>query len=428
MTTLIHRDDARRMLYGVATLVGAVVVGAVGAIVQTGGTLPGKDYTFVAADFSDVGVLKAGKEVKQGGVRIGQVSAIDYVDGHARVTLRLDGNREVYKDATATVANISALGKKYVAFYPGTQDSGELGSAVLPEAQTSSYGSLEDVFSALDAPTRRHLQASLKQLGPGLAGHGADVQALLKAAPTLLDDVRKVTDAVASPEADVPGLVSSADTLVSRFRGREDQLAALMRNADKTMAGLGVDHGQPLNDTLAALPGALDEARAALDVLEKPVTDARVAVHDLRPGAAALGRSTPQLRAFLVDARTPLDQVPAVSGQAAPVLEDLTGTIADARPLVAQLQPAVESLRSLLNAFAPYAGDAGRFFSQHDLLSGTLQGTDDKHYFAALLTGPGAFSLAGVPDPLYRREVYPIPGTAWNHATVTDTRTSGGGR
>jgi len=428
MTTPIHRDEARKIVYGVGTVAGAVVVGLVGAVVQTGGALPGKPYTYVSADFTDVGVLKAGKDVKEGGVRVGQVSAIAYVDGHARVTLRLDGSHPVYKDATATVANVSALGKKYVAFYPGTQKAGELGDGVLPESQTSNYGALEDVFSTFDAPTRQHLQASLGELGPGLAGHGDDVQTLLAAAPALLDNVKQVTDAASGPGSDLPGLVRSANTLVSRFQGREQQLAALMRNADRTMAGLGVDHGAPLNATISALPGALDQAKSALDVLEKPVTDARVAVRELRPGTTALGRSTPQLRAFLRDAVTPLDQVPAVDSLAAPVLQDLTGTIADARPLVSQLVPAIESLRTLLDAFAPYAGDAGRFFSQHDLLSGTLQGTDDKHYFAALLTAPGAFSLAGVPDPLYRREVYPIPGTAWNHSTVTDIRSSGGNK
>jgi len=421
MTMPVHRDEARRFMFGIGTLALLVLVAIVGGIVQTGGALPGKKYTYVTATFSDVGILKSGKEVRTSGVRVGTVSEIEYDDGNAVVTLRLDGDRDVYADATAFVGNVSALGKKYVDLDPGTADAGELSEDGIPLAQTTPSSSVEDILGAFDPATRRQLKTALQELSTGLAGHGQDLNVVLARSPELLADVEAVTGALTGPEADLPGTLDSAAELVSRFRGREDQISALMHNSALTMDALSVDAGAPLRQTVEALPPLLDHARGALDALHPPLADARVAVHDLRPGGEALGRSSGALRDFLRNSVDPLQRVPGVAEQAEPVVVDLTATLADARPLVPRVRDGVRSLAELLFPAAPYAGDIGRFFSQHDLLSGTL-GSDDKHYFAAMLTGVGLFSVNGLPDPLYGQESYPVPGTAWNHSTYTDVR------
>jgi len=421
MAAPVHRDDARRFLFGIGTIAVLLVVGVIGGIVQTGGALPGKRYTYVQASFEDIGILKTGKEVRTGGVRVGTVSEIEYVDGHALVTLRLDGDRDVYADATAFVGNVSALGKKYVDLDPGTPNAGDIGADGIPIEQTTPATSVEDVLADLDRPTLARLKSALNQLSGGLIGHGDDLHVVLARAPELLDDIKVVTRALGGPSADLPGTLASADQLLSRFRGREEQISGLLGNAEQTMEALAVDQGVPLSDALGELPTTLRNAHSALDALHGPLADARVAVHTLRPGGQALGRSSSSLRALLRDAVGPLEKVPGVAEQAEPAVVDLTDTLADARPLIGPVRGAVASLSELLFDVAPYANDVGRFFSQHDLLSGTL-GSDDQHYFAAMLTGPGLFSVNGLPDPLYGQEAYPVPGTAWNHSTITDVR------
>lgn len=416
----VHRDVARKVVVGVCMLLALAVVGWVGGIVQTGGALPGKRYTEVRARFDDVGILKTGKEVKQDGLRVGTVSRIEYVDGVAEVTLRLDGKVDVYNDATAYVGNTSALGKKYVGFDPGTAASGELGDQVIALDATKSSTSLEDALSGLDPKTRKALRSAVGALGVGTAGHSQDLNAVLAASPGLLADLETVMEAAGSDRADLAALLVDADQLVNRFNGRTDEIAGLVRNADRTVQALGVDDGKPLEEAIAKLPSTLRSADTALDDLYRPLGDAEVALRKLQPGARALGDATPDLRAFLRDSPATLDKVPGVADDATPALEALDETLADARPLLDPAKSSVDSLARLLYRFAPYSGDAARFFSQHDLLSGTLEGDDSKHYFAAQLTGVGLFSVNGLPDPLYRSEAYPCPGAAWNHATVTD--------
>ncbi|KRB80387.1 hypothetical protein ASE01_02620 [Nocardioides sp. Root190] len=416
----VHRDVAKKVVVGVVMIVALVLVGWVGGIVQTGGALPGRSYTYVTAQFDDVGILKTGKDVKQDGLRVGTVSKIEYVDGLAQVTMRIDGKVDVYKDATAFVGNTSALGKKYVGFDPGTPDAGDLGEEILAVESTRGSTSLEDVLSALDPKTRASLQKAIGSLAVGTAGHSEDLNAVLAAAPELLTDLETVMEAAGSDQADIASLLISADELVNRFNGRAGEIEKLVENVDRTVQALGVDDGKPLEDTVAQLPETLRTVETALDDLYEPLGDAEVALRDLEPGARALGAATPDLRAFLRDSPVPLDKVPGVADDAVPAVSSLTETLDDARPLLDPLKSSVDSLAKLLYRFAPYAGDAERFFSQHDLLSGILDGDDSKHYFAAQLTGVGLFSVNGLPDPLYRSEFYPCPGTAWTHATATD--------
>lgn len=416
----VHRDVARNVVVGMAMLLALVVVGWVGGIVQTGGALPGRSYTNVKARFDNVGILKTGKDVKQDGLRIGTVSRIDYVDGIAEVTLRLDGEVDVYRDATAFVGNTSALGKKYVGFDPGTKEAGELGDQPLALEATENSTSLEDVLSALDPKTRASLQRAVNSLAVGTTGHSEDLNAVLAASPHLLKDLETVMEAAGSEQADITGLLISADRLVNRFNGRADEIEGLVENADRTVQALGVDDGQPLEEAIAKLPSALDSADQALDDLYVPLGDAEVALARLRPGAEALGAATPDLRAVLREAPGPLDKVPGVAKVATPALSSLDDTLVDARPLLGPLKSSVDSLEHLLYRFVPYTNDAARFFAQNDLLSGILDGDPNQHYFAAQLTGVGLFSVAGIPDPLYRSEPYPCPGTSYNHATITD--------
>jgi phospholipid/cholesterol/gamma-HCH transport system substrate-binding protein len=109
--------------------------------------------------------------------------------------------------------------------------------------------------------------------------------------------------------------------------------------------------------------------------------------------------------------------VPDVSAVADPAVKNLVQPLRDAQPLVPQVGAALSDAQTLLFGLSPYAADAGMFFSHHDLLSGTLG--PGKHYFAAMLTAAGLWSVNGLPDPTWVSEPYPDPGTSQNTSTVT---------
>ncbi len=408
----VHRNDARRFGVGAVTLAVLGVAAVIGMMMQLGGALPGRSHTYVEAAFDDVGALKTQQPVTRNGIRIGQVDSIDYRDGTAIVTMRLDGDYAVYGDAHARVGNKSALGRMYVDLDPGDPSTGLLGDDSIPTSQTSDSAALDEALSVFDEQTRNALGSSMRELGGGLAGHSGDLRDAVRASPELLDNLGDISDALSSTEADLPSLLVTANQLAQRFDGRHKELSALLRQMDDTFRAINVDDTQPLADMVDAMPATLRQARQGLKSLNRPLADVHATMATIRPGGEALGSATEDLRGLLREAIGPLDKLPGVSERAVPAVRELRHTMADARPLARRLSRMVAESSVFLHGLSPYAVDIGCYFGSHDLLSGQI--APDKHYFSSQLA-PGGFFSASAPDPAANTNPYPEPGGgAWD--------------
>lgn len=409
MSTRVHRDDVRRVLIGLATIVVGSVVAYIGVTVQGGGELPFKSYTTVTAQFSDLGTLKPAQKVTQHGIRIGQITDIELVGDHAEVTMRLEGDRTIYQDATARVGNESALGKKYIDLDPGTKGSGELGDAVIPLERTQPATSLDDVFAPFEEDARRGLQTGLRELGGGFAGRSGDLQDVVGRAPELLADGEVVLEALTDPQTDVDDLLVTSNSLVSQFDGQSERLGALLEETSMTLGAINVDRTEPLRETLDRLPAVLTTARKGLSALNGPLAETATAVRHLRPGVERLVVATPDLRGFLTESPPVARTVKRFTDEAPPALEALVPAIRDLRPVVTRLQRTFALTDPLLRTLAPYAPDMGGMVANHDLLSGHF--APDQHYFSAQVAFPGIYNVS-LPDPMANVDPYRGPGQA----------------
>jgi phospholipid/cholesterol/gamma-HCH transport system substrate-binding protein len=94
----------------------------------------GASYT-VAAQFANIGQLKARAPVKIAGVRVGSVASIDLVPGHEEATVKLSIDKryqDIPEDSVATVFTSGLLGDQYIGIKFGTSkktlaDGGTLG-------------------------------------------------------------------------------------------------------------------------------------------------------------------------------------------------------------------------------------------------------------------------------------------------------------
>lgn len=397
--------------------------------------LPGAQRTIVSATFTDTGGLRPGDDVRIARVRAGQVEAVALRDGKPIVTLALDGERAIYRDANASIESRSGLGQKIVNIDPGTPPAGALGKDnVIPESQTQGAQNLADLLAVFDEPTRDSLATTLQQTGSGMGGHGPDLQALVRTAPTTLPNLATVSHALtADGGRDLTELLRVADRLTSRFQQRQDQLAALTGELGTTIGAIGTDNGTPLRDTLDRAPDTLRVARTALADLRRPLTDLNKAMIDLRPGAGGLGDATPDLRGVLREAVPPLDQIPPVSRQAEPALKDLTNTLSDARPFAPRAARAVSSASPLLSTLAPYAPEIGLFFDNwaSALSIGQAGKGDPNNRHLRVLLMPHTESVDGQPglrDPFVARNPYPAPGEAEADSTGSLPSPTGGHR
>ncbi|WP_241251445.1 MlaD family protein [Candidatus Protofrankia californiensis] len=417
MATPEARKNSRSVGAGLIVLVLVGVGLYIASTAQTG--LPLARTTTVKASIDDINTLSVNDDVRQRSKRIGRVSAIDFVDGKALVTMKLDGDRQIYKDARAAVWDTSALAQKFVELDPGTSDTGKLEDKVIPATQTTGSSDLQQLLSVLDPETRAQASSTIREIAGGVAGHSQDIHDFLGVSPDLLNDLGTTAEVLASDQLDLPALLRSADQLVSRFNGREEQISALVKQTDSTLRGITVDQGKPLEATLSKAPATLQEVRSALHSLDTPLADLQVAMTNLEPGAASLGQSTPDLRGVLREAVPVLGKVPGVAEHAEPAVEDLRQTFADARPLAPKVTDALGYLATPLGVLAPYGPEIGQFFVRgHSFVS---EGPAPGIRFARLSANVGVGSVTGglYGSDNFPRNDYPEPGEATRDRATT---------
>ncbi|GAB4009128.1 hypothetical protein GCM10028772_24930 [Nocardioides ultimimeridianus] len=391
-------------------MLAAFSIAKVGTTVQGGGAVPLKSYTVLSAAFDDVGTLKPQQNVKEDGVRIGQVTGIEYRDGKAHVTMRLEGDVKVYRDAELSVGNESALGRKFVSLDPGTPTSGALDGGEIPATHTRSAVDLNDALAAFPPSARKGLSTTLRNVGIGVDGGGQNLQDGLGVAPNALDDAQKILRAVNSPDANLSGLLATADQLVGQLRGHEAELGALVKDTGTTLAAVNTEDTQALRRTLLAAPSTLRTVNRGLTRIRPALDKTAHAVKVLRPGVHDLVRAMPDLRGFLREAPPVARTVVGFSREGVPAVDALTPAVTDAQYAVHHLGESLGFTDPILSVLAPYAPDAGHLFSLNTLLSGHF--TPWKHYFSAELVFPGLYNFSA-PDPLAKVDPYPGPGGAF---------------
>jgi phospholipid/cholesterol/gamma-HCH transport system substrate-binding protein len=392
-----------------------VVVALIGLLfltfkAQTG--MPFAKTTKVTAVVDNVHSLRTNDAVRQNSKRIGRVSKLEYEDGKAIVTMSLDGTVEVYKNAHAAVWDLSALATKFVELDPGTPDAGGLDASAIPSTQTDDSADLYQVLDVLDPKTRAGATSTLREVGGGASGHGADLAAFLGRAPDILGDLGDVSQSLAAPEADLPALLDQTDQLASRFSGRESEIDALVTQTDSTLKAIAIEDGRPLQETIERLPETLTTTKRSMDSLRDPLTQTGAAMTALEPGARSLSASEKDLRGFLRDAVPVAAKVPGVAKKAKPAVSDLTRTMSDARPLAPKLRQTIGDLMTPLSVLAPYSTDMSQLFERG--ASFVSQGPNPGTRYARLGLTPGANTVTGglFGSSNLPQNEYPRPGEA----------------
>jgi phospholipid/cholesterol/gamma-HCH transport system substrate-binding protein len=112
----------RDLAVGIFVLLGLGVIAYLS--LQIGGlSLRDPGGLVLFATFDDIGGLSPRSSVRIGGVRVGQVEAIDLdADLRARVTLNLARDLELSVDSAAAIRTSGLLGDQFIALEPGAED------------------------------------------------------------------------------------------------------------------------------------------------------------------------------------------------------------------------------------------------------------------------------------------------------------------
>src|SRR3954447_18917945 len=280
--------------------------------VTFGGPTPFKarQYHFTAK-VEEATTLAKQADVRIGGVTVGKVENLSLPPtGNAtEVDMEIDDQfAPIPKDTRAILRQKTLLGETYIELTPGDPSSGELpDGGALPPMQVQESTQIDEIFSALDKPTRRNFQIWMQQSALGINGRGQDLNDAFGNIGPISSDATSVLRILNSQQSDLKGLIRDTGTVFDALSARDGQLADAITQSNTTFKAIA-SRDQALTETIQIFPTFNEETRLTLNRLAKFAVDTRPLVNDLKPVAddltptfIAIKRLSPSLQALFVN-------------------------------------------------------------------------------------------------------------------------------
>jgi virulence factor Mce-like protein len=292
------------------TLVGAVtvlvVVVAVFLSYQANQGLPFVPTYKVSAEIPSAQSLVRGNEVRIGGQRVGQITAItpETIDDApcpgdperecttqiAKVDMELVQDLDpLPDDSTLTVRARSALGLKYLELHRGSSDEGFEQGATIPVTQSTPEPiEIDQVFNTFDDPTRAAIQSNLVEFGNALAGRGQNLNAAIGDLRPLVERLEPVMRNLAAPDTGLSRFVSALSAAAAEAAPVAEIQGQLFADLETTFAAFA-DVARPyIQESIEKGPVTEDVTIATLPTIRPFLANTAVLFNELRPGFAAI--------------------------------------------------------------------------------------------------------------------------------------------
>src|SRR6266516_3133744 len=303
-----------------------LLVFTVGPYLAFTGHVPFTSYGYeLKATFANGANIAKNSPVRIAGVDVGKVISTERDGDATTVTFTVEGKgRPIHDDAYAqNRPRIFLEGNLFVDLYPGSPSAPEMGSGeTIPVSRTSTTVQLDEVLSALQSPVRADLSRLLESYGEALTHK-----------PTAAEDATQLPEVKGKTGAE--GFNGAL-----RYGGDAGRYSAQVTNAllgtrphdlSRLVAGAGRAFGALANrdEDLKGLIVNFDVFTGALAAQSANLT---TSVHRFAPflrtartSLVNLNRALPPLRAYAIELR--------------PAIAELPGLIRAARPWIRQAHP-----------------------------------------------------------------------------------------
>jgi phospholipid/cholesterol/gamma-HCH transport system substrate-binding protein len=250
------------------------------------------------AVFETANSIKPGSPVRIAGVNVGKVAAVEPLgeSGADAAVVKMsiqDTGLPIHADATAKIRpRIFLEGNFFVDLQPGTPSAPVFEDGdTIKITNTATPVQLDEVLTALQAPTREDLQIVLDELGRGLQRGAksfnrayADIAAAERST-SIVNEAFLGTD----PERDLPRLISGLSRATEALGRNENQLQDLVTDFATTMGAFAAER-ENLRTTIRDLGPTLDTTNIALLRINDALPPIRGFARDILPGV----RETPE--------------------------------------------------------------------------------------------------------------------------------------
>jgi phospholipid/cholesterol/gamma-HCH transport system substrate-binding protein len=332
-----------------------------------GGPVPLKPQGYrINVAFEEATQLATEADVRISGVPVGRVKTIepDKETGSSIVVIELDSDyAPLPSDARAILRQKTLLGETYVELTPGNGDAPPVADGgTLAESQVAPTVQLDEIFRTFDTDTRQAFQTWMQEQARGIGDHGRDVNDALGNLAPFAEDAAELVDILNRQEGAVTSLVSNTGVVFEALTERGDQLRSLIENSNRVFQATAARDEQ-LKEAFIALPTFERESAQTLERLAEFSVDTDPLVTQLRPAARELSPTLQDLGALSPDLEGLFNELGPLIDASRTGLPAAEQVLEDARPLIAQLDPAMRQLTPIFDFLGLYKRELTAFFA-----------------------------------------------------------------
>jgi ABC-type transporter Mla subunit MlaD len=271
--------------------------------------------------------LVKGNEVRIGGSRVGVVKAVRPVEAPARsgnfvaeLDLSLDkGAEPIPANSTMIIRPKSPLGLKYLQIVPGDSGPGLKAGETIPlSAARPEPVDIDQFFDMFDEKTRKAIQRGNAGFGNAFAGRGPQINAALGFLRSAAEHGQPVLRTLVEPGTNFGGFWEALEDLSATVAPVAETQASMFVALDRTFAAFARVSRPFIQETIVKGPPTLDSVTADLPALRPFLRQAGNFFVAFKPGARALGETSPTIAAAFEAGIPALNRSPVFFAQLPP--------------------------------------------------------------------------------------------------------------
>lgn len=362
----MKRNSDNRFSRRFGRVAGLIVVAAAAVavfVVSAGAGGKGDSYD-VRAVFNNASGITTGADVRVGGANVGTIKKIFVSEGSkASVVFSVvdPAFQRFYGDASCRIRLQSLIGEKFVDCNPGTPGSSEAPVDPADDSRhlvslkhTKSPVDQDELLDAMREPERERFRVIVNELGITLTGRGQDLQDIIINFDGTFKELVDFEKILARQNDKLVRLAVDGDATLREMAANRTHIIGLFKQADLTSRAVNVKR-QELADTLARIPGFLDELEPTARELKRLSIEAQPIAKAGRESAKNLSTFAAGTNEFVAAANPALKRLgnsTDVFQSKLPVLEPL---VRDLRTF-GQNRATVTNIRKLLESFDKQGG------------------------------------------------------------------------
>lgn len=349
-----------------------------------------KPFQFKAEFDNTQGVVAGqGQTIRVAGVRVGDVSKVELIDGHAVVTFDVDRDYlPIYKDATILMRPLTGLRDMFFSLDPGTRTAGDIAEGdTLELANTAPDVPLDQVLDALDNDNQAYLRTILIGAGKGLEGRGRDLGRVLGSLGPINRDLDRLNSRVAERDENLSSLVHNLSILTKSVGSQDQDIVRLVDASNSALAAIAQEDPDVRSAT-RLLPGALRQTKEALASAHDLGDQLGPAFNSLRPFA----RNLPELNSSTTDLANAV--TPVIRDQIRPFVRSAREPIPDLKRASKRLVKTTPSLTNIARR-VNHLGNMAAYNPRGQEDAGTAGRDEGYLYWAAWLAHNGVSPFTG---------------------------------